>query len=791
MAQEIISENNFRRAALVCSAVTAGLAAAAIMGWLLNMYTLARIRPEYIPMAPSTALAFIITGIALLIRILYPLSHYGKLIIRIASAFVISASSIIIIQFIANLKIDVEKIFISTPEMLGHVPVGRMSPITAISFFLVSAAILLFSLRPGRRFVEWIAAVFSTLEVSISMIVLLGYLYGVPILYGGYIIPVAYTTAISFVSLGLGVLFTFGIHLWPVSSLTGPSTQARLLRAFLPFVVVLILFEGWLDTIVLSETRTNPALNSALIAIASSLVIIIIISRIARTIGADIDRAEKSLTESEKKYRNLVDNALVGVYRATLDGRFLYVNDALAGIFECVDAGEMLSAPVWTRYKSPADRKGFLEALQKDGKVSSYELEVPTSTGNLKNIVVSAVLEGNIISGMVVDITGQKKLEDQLRQSQKIEAIGTFAGGIAHDFNNILTAIIGYGNFLQRKMKIDDPLRPNVEQILASAERATNLTHSLLAFNRKQVSNPVPVNLNEITKRIEKFLIRIIGEDIELKTAIANKDLAVMIDPGQIEQVLMNLATNARDAMPKGGFLTIETGIVEIDEEYIKTHGYGKAGIYALMSVTDSGIGMDEKTKENIFEPFFTTKEVGKGSGLGLSIVYGIIKQHNGYINCYSESGKGTTFRIYLPLIKSEEVKEIKPAEPVAPICGTETILLVEDEERVRKVTREVLEEFGYKVIEAKDGEEAMNKFIEFKDKIYLLLLDVIMPKMNGKEVYDKIKKFKPDIKTLFTSGYPADLIRKEDIFEKGLEFISKPISPISLLKKVREVLDK
>ena len=302
--------------------------------------------------------------------------------------------------------------------------------------------------------------------------------------------------------------------------------------------------------------------------------------------------------------------------------------------------------------------------------------------------------------------------------------------------------------------------------------------------------------MNELIKKVEKFLKRVIGEDIELQTILADKDITVMADSGQIEQVLMNLATNARDAMPTGGLLTIENGTVEIDDEYIKAHGYGKAGTYALISVTDSGIGMDEKTRGKIFEPFFTTKEVGKGTGLGLSIVYGIVKQHSGYVNCYSGPGKGTTFRIYLPLISDFGLQDVDLSGQKSEIQNLkseidETILLAEDEENVRNITRLVLEEYGYKVLEAIDGEDAVNKFMENKDKIVLLLFDVIMPKMSGKEAFDMIRKIRPDIKVLFASGYPADFIHRKKIDEEGLPFVVKPISPTALLKKVREVLDK
>lgn len=388
------------------------------------------------------------------------------------------------------------------------------------------------------------------------------------------------------------------------------------------------------------------------------------------------------------------------------------------------------------------------------------------------------------------DITERKDLEEQLRQAQKMKAIGTLTGGIAHDFNNILTAIMGYGSLMRIKMKEDDPLRTYLEQILFSTERAASLIQSLLAFSRKQIINPVLVNLNDIVRRVEKLLTRLIGEDIDIKTILADVDLNIMADSVQIEQVLINLATNARDAMPEGGVFTIETKPVRIDEEYIRRHAFTTPGMYAMLSITDTGVGMDEKMKERIFEPFFTTKEIGKGTGLGLSIVHGIIKQHNGNINVYSEPGRGTTFKIYLPLIKSEigiEQTEVLPP----PMGGTETILLAEDDETVRELIKNILKESGYKMIEAVDGEDALERFAENRDSIQLILLDVIMPKKSGKEIYEIIKAIKPDIKALFMSGYTADIIHKKGMLDVGIDFIQKPLSPDELLRKVREVLDR
>ena len=403
---------------------------------------------------------------------------------------------------------------------------------------------------------------------------------------------------------------------------------------------------------------------------------------------------------------------------------------------------------------------------------------------------VADTLSGIIVRRQAED--ERERMHAQLLQAQKMEAIGQLAGGIAHDFNNILTAMMGYAHILKTKMREDDPLRTYADHVLSLSDRAASLTQSLLAFSRKQVMNPRATDMNEIIRTVERLLLRIIGEDIQPRTVLSEKDLIVMADHGQIEQVLMNLATNARDAMPEGGSLTIGTETMDIDDEFIKEHGFGKKGPYALVSITDTGMGMDRETREKIFEPFFTTKEVGKGTGLGLSMVYGIVKQHDGFINVYSEPGKGTTFRIYLPLIQEKMgVEEAKSDVLNPPETGTETILLAEDEKVVREFIKKLLEDYGYKVIEAIDGGDAINRFKLYKDKIQFVLLDIIMPEKNAREVYENIRQINPNIKALFMSGYTADMMLKKRILEDGFDFIEKPLSPTKLLRKVREILDK
>jgi PAS domain S-box-containing protein len=521
-----------------------------------------------------------------------------------------------------------------------------------------------------------------------------------------------------------------------------------------------------------------------------------------RTYFYSIRAAEKALRDSEERYRILYDNVPTMNFTLDTSGNVVSLNQFAVGELG-YQPEELVGRPVLDIFydeDKPALLKQFGEVLQNPGRAYEWEFRKVHKDGRIvwvREIACTAKDQKGAIVVLVAcqDITERRKLEEQLRHMQKMEAIGQLAGGIAHDFNNILTAIVGYGHIALMKMANDDPQRLNIEHMLKAADRAAHLTQNLLVLSRKQIMDSKPVDLNEIIRTVEKLLLRVIGEDIKVETILHKGAVDVLADSGQIEQVLMNLATNARDAMLRAArrTLTIATEVIELDDEFAKIHGYGKPGAYALITVTDTGTGMDEATRERIFEPFFTTKEFGKGTGLGLSIVYGIIKQHDGYINCYSEINKGTTFRIYLPVFKTAAVRETKPAETVGISLsrGTETILLAEDEESVRRLIRDVLKESGYKVIEAVDGEEAVSKFMENKDKIDLLLLDVVMPKMSGKEAYEIIKKVKPDIKLLMTSGYSADFISKKGIIEEGLNFLAKPMSPANLLKKVREALDK
>jgi len=384
----------------------------------------------------------------------------------------------------------------------------------------------------------------------------------------------------------------------------------------------------------------------------------------------------------------------------------------------------------------------------------------------------------------------RKRLEEQLLQAQKMEAVGRLAGGIAHDFNNLLTVITGYSQVLLDGMPADDPMRIHVNQIRRAGERAASLTRQLLAFSRKQVLAPEVLDLNAVVANINKMLPRLIGEDIEVVT-VACPDLGrVKADPGQIEQVIMNLAVNARDAMPEGGRLTIETANVDLDENYSGQHVVVLPGTYVMLAVSDVGTGMTPEIQSHIFEPFFTTKARGKGTGLGLATVYGIVKQSGGYVWVYSEPGKGTAFKIYLPRVAEalEEAKKSRGA--VRAPGGAETILLVEDNEAVRRLVRSVLESRGYAPIEAGSGEEALSLAASLSEPIHILLTDVVMPRMSGPELATRMALVHPESKVIYMSGYTDSSVFRHGVLTPGTHFLQKPFIPETLARKIRDVLD-
>jgi two-component system cell cycle sensor histidine kinase/response regulator CckA len=508
-------------------------------------------------------------------------------------------------------------------------------------------------------------------------------------------------------------------------------------------------------------------------------------------------RAEQELKRSEERYRDLVENAHDIIYSHDLQGNYISVNKAgerITGYTREESLRMNLAQTVAPEYLAKA-RQMVARKLAGE-EITAYDLEIIAKNGRRVAIEVNTRImhqDGAAVGvqGIARDVTERKQLEAQLRQAQKMEAVGQLAGGVAHDFNNLLTAITGYSDLTLRKLKAEDPLRHNIEEIKKAGERAAALTRQLLAFSRKQVLQPKVLDLNAVVSEMEKMLHRLIGEDIDLKASLRPDLGRIKADPGQVEQVLMNLVVNARDAMPRGGRLTIETENVYLDEEYARQHVAIKTGPYVMLAVSDTGTGIDEETRARIFEPFFTTKEAGKGTGLGLSTVYGIVKQSGGTIWVYSEVGRGTTFKVYLPRVDDGPQEYARGSESEEGLHGTETILLAEDEELVRKLAREVLEMFGYKVLEASNGGAALLICERHEGEIHLLLTDVVMPEMSGRELADRLAKLRPEMHVLYMSGYTDNAVVHQGVLDAGTDFIQKPFAPEALASKIRKVLDR
>jgi two-component system cell cycle sensor histidine kinase/response regulator CckA len=518
-------------------------------------------------------------------------------------------------------------------------------------------------------------------------------------------------------------------------------------------------------------------------------------------------KAEAELRESERRFRAIADSGIMGFATGDFGGQVYEANDAFLALVGYTREELAAGAVHWADL-TPQELHHFgeraLEELRTTGVARPWETEAVRKDRSRVPILIGAVmLEPPRGVAFAIDLSQQRaaeagrlraekaleRSEAQLRQAQKMEAVGRLAGGVAHDFNNVLSVILSYAEILSLDLREGDPMRADLEEIAKAGRRAAELTRQLLVFSRQNVIEPRVLDINDILASMYKMLQRILGEDIELVVVAEQSSAQVKVDPTSIEQVIMNLVVNARDAMPTGGKLTLETAEVFLDAEYVSLHPGAATGPHVMLAVSDNGVGMDRATQERIFDPFFTTKEKGKGTGLGLSTVFGIVQQSGGTIWVYSEPGKGSTFKVYLPRVDGPLEHGTSEA-PARALEGDETILLVEDEEPIRVVTRELLKRSGYRVLEARNGGEAILLCERHLDPIDLLLTDVVMPQMSGPELAKRIRSMRPDIKVLCMSGYTDDSVIRHGLLQAEMAFIQKPITPKTLTRKVREVLD-
>ncbi|MBS1865110.1 MAG: PAS domain S-box protein [Acidobacteria bacterium] len=510
-------------------------------------------------------------------------------------------------------------------------------------------------------------------------------------------------------------------------------------------------------------------------------------------------RAEEAKAEAESKYKMIVERVAAISYVAELgmEGRWIYVSPQIENILGYTQEEWLEDSKNWVRYVHVDDQGVVRDAEETCQKGLAFQAEyrVITKDGRLVWVSDSAVVtkdaDGNVVmEGIIVDITERKQLEGQLQQSRRMEAVGRLAGGIAHDFNNLLTIIKGYTELAVQRKEVPAPVRADIEHIEDASERAAGLVRQLLAFSRKQVLQPKNLDLNAVVLGLEKLLRRLIGEDIEMRTVVSAGLGTIKADPAQVEQVLMNLVVNARDAMPSGGRMTVETTNVDLDRTYASEHVSVRPGRYVMLAVSDSGTGMSPETIAHIFEPFFTTKGGTKGTGLGLATVYGIVKQSGGYIWVYSEPEKGSTFKVYFPRVDEEAERSSRTKRDAKAERGSETVLLVEDDDAVRELAEAILAAQGYKVICANGPKRAEEIAAERSKEIDLVLTDVIMPAMSGRELVKKLSERNPKLRVLYMSGYTDNVIAQGGVLEEGLAFLQKPFTPRALSQKVREVLD-
>jgi PAS domain S-box-containing protein len=851
------------------------VSAAALIGWFSGSVVLKGIGAGYTPMAPNTALVFLLLGTSVtLLASSNKLLNVIRLVVLLSMVMVVARMS----EYLTALNLSVDHWLFRFPaEQAGLAPAGKMAFFTAISFLLLGSAFFLLT-WPAQRWANSAAQGLSVVVGFIGLAFSLGYFYGAPLMYGGHSIPMALNTAICFLLCGMGLLVKGSIrnieerraarqalqrahdeleeHV--KARTTELNTQQQFLRAVVDtsphpifvknsqghFTLVNKAVEGaygrsaadilgkteadlngyhhQIQTFVqddqeviqtlkakfipeeeLTNSRTGETRLFQTIKVPLTLpgTDTIQILGIATDI-TDYKRSELILRETEERYRLLFESnpQAMWVYdRESL--KFLAVNNSAIAQYG-YSRDEFLSMTI-KDIRSPENVPDLLKNISAEDGVTlagSWTHQKKDGTTIEVEVISHPLIFAGRSAKLVLanDVTERKRAEqalreseEQLRQSQKLEGVGQLAGGIAHDFNNLLTVIIGFSSLGMRGLQSEDPLLSNLEEIKKAGDRAASLTRQLLAFSRRQVLQPKVLNLDSVVVEMEKMLRRLIGENIDLRAALAPDIGSVKADPGQIEQIILNLAVNARDSMPEGGKLTIETGNAYLDEEYVKQHVGAQAGPHVMLAVSDTGSGMDQKTLARIFEPFFTTKELGKGTGLGLSTVYGIVKQSGGNIWVYSEVGRGTTFKIYLPRV-DEGAPEYKRSSHLDEVYqGTETILLIEDEEMLRKLAQQSLSMYGYRVLAAANGASAISICQQHPEKIDLVLTDVIMPGLSGREVADRLLELRPEMRVLFMSGYTDDAIVHQGVLDEAANFLQKPFAPDSLAQKVREVLNQ
>jgi PAS domain S-box-containing protein len=771
------------RAAAVAAGIVAAHSVVVLVGWAAA-WPLFVHPSRFIPMAPTTGLAFLALSLALGARLLAPpdsaLGGAGVLL-----SWVVATLAVVNIALPSVL----DQLLGGATGQFGRVGLGVMSPVTAGALVPLALGIAATGPRPHY------AGALATIAAIVGATVALGYAYGTPLLYGGGTIPVALPTGLSLLVLGVATVLAAGPEVWPLDRLVGDQPRARMLRAFLPATAGLVVLIGLLDSRLGGLFGGDHVLIAAWFAILGVALVALLVSRLSRHIANEIDRANLQQHRAERRFNEVFDQTIIGFSTTRLaDGRMLRCNEVCAKLFGYDSAAEFIADQPRGLWWDPRDREKMIERFRETSVIRNLEARLRRKDGTPFWVLVNLTRrEGDdgepIIENVFFDISERKSLEQQLWQAQKLDALGSLAGGVAHDFNNLLTAIIGYADILREDLGKDSPHADDLNEIIKASDRATALTRQLLAFSRRQPFEPKSMRIDERVQDMEKMLCRLLGPPVRLVTATDADLAAIMADPSQLEQVVLNLAVNSRDAMPQGGTLTIETRNVRLDEPYALGASAVPPGAYVMLAVSDTGTGMNPETLARLFEPFFTTKEKGKGTGLGLSTVYGIVKQSQGHVLVYSEPGVGTTFKCYFP-ISDVRPRVARPAQAPLEVTGTETILLVEDEEPIRVLAETALGRLGYRILPAADGDAAMRLAASHAGPIHLLLSDGVLSGVRVPELLRRFVAQRPETRILLMSGYSQEAVFQNEIVAPDTAFLPKPFTIRQLTERVREVLD-
>jgi len=736
------------------------------------------------PLALWAAADMVLLGLGLVALALLPRRRAARRAAAATAGVVLASALLAVLAHLGHPALDPERVLAAVigPQGWGDVDGTRSLAIPVVA--AAGAALLLLALGRFRD-----AAGASALLVTlVGLAVCVGFLVGSPVLRSTPGPRVAVSAALAIVFAGFGLLGQAGPAAWPTRTLTGESVRAVLLRGFLPAVVVALLVTDIATMLFLS--RTSNALASAINALVSVALAMLVIYGLAPVVGKRVAGWERALRESEERFRLLSDAAFEGVaiieHGTVVDG-----NDDLANMLgyrreELIgrSVAELVApehvALVLERQRAQTTERHEYRMRRKDGSTFPAEVQGRTMPYHGRQVRVAAIR----------DVTEARRLEDQVRRTQRMEAIGQFAGGIAHDFNNLLTAVLASSSMLEAGLPLGSPLLDDVETIRGAARRGADLSQKLLAYGRRRPLELRPVCVRSAAENLVGLARRMVPENIEIVLRPAPEDITVRADAGALDQILLNCITNARDAMPTGGKIVVAISRATLDETHRRTRGWGRPGTYVTVAVTDTGVGMDPETRRHAFEPFFTTKPVGQNSGLGLAMVYGLIKQHAGFVDLESQPGRGTTVLLYLP-DAADAVPAAVRGDAAATPGGHETILVVEDDQDVRLATVRVLRKFGYEVLTAGDGAEALALLGTGRHRPDLIFSDVVMPRVSGPQLLTRLREAGSAPRILFTSGYVSRDASLEQQVEPGLRVLSKPWTVAELLEAVRDALDE